>query len=200
MNVPERAVATPALPDTLGADRRPAPVPRSAFVTVLGWLMVAGSFMGILGSLAPLAISGLMVPTLLGDLPPDMQLPVSPVALLRIVALVSLLSSLYTLYASVALLNRRNWARRFFIAMFALGIVCNLMFLASLGLLTFAGALPALDALGLPPALGLMLTAAASFFLGSTLLTTALLWWWVHRLRAPATRAEFLTVPPVGPT
>ena len=191
---------TPALPDTMRADLPPGPVPRSAFVTVLGWLMVAGSFMGILGSLAPLAISGLMSPALLGDPPPDMQPPVSPATLLRILALVSLLSSLYTLYASVALLNRRNWARRFFVAMFALGIVCNLMFLASLGLLTFEGALPALDTLGLPPALGLMLAAAANFFLASTLLTTALLWWWVHRLRAPATRAEFLTHPPAGPT
>lgn len=191
MNLPVPA-APPAARTTPSPLQPPdLPAPPSAFVTVLGWLMVAGSFMGVFGSLAPLTASSLPWATLMGDLPPDVQPPVSPLTLLRVVSLVSLLSSLYTLYASVALLNRRNWARRFFVAMFALGIVCNVLFLMALGLLMFGGALPAPGAFGLAPSLGLMLGAIANFFFGWTVVATLLLWWWVHRLRSAAIRAEF---------
>jgi hypothetical protein len=191
MTLPAPAASSAAHTTAPGAASPVVRPPQSAFVTVLGWLMVAGSFMGALGSLAPLTASSVLLPMLMGDLPPDMQPPISPLAVLRVVAVISLVSSLYTLYASVALLNRKDWARRFFLAMFVLAIVCNLLFLVSLGLLMFGGALPAMGALAVAPGLGFMLGAIANFFFGWTVLATLLLWWWVHRLRSGAVRAEF---------
>jgi hypothetical protein len=166
------------------------PVAPSAFVTVLGWLMIGGSLLGILSSLAPLAASSVM-PAMLGDLPPEMQLPFSPLAVIRWLALASLLSAGYTLYAAAALIGRRNWARRFFILMFALGLACNLLLLVSMGLMSWAGGLAWLDGAMVPAGVGVVFGMLANLLLGWTVLATLLLWWLIHRLRSPSIRAEF---------
>jgi hypothetical protein len=107
----------------------PAP-PQSSFVTVLAWIFIALSGMGVLIAI----IENIMVPVMFPPMPPNTNgLP--PFASfittnLKLLLIVALVMAVATLIVSIGLLRRRNWARILFIVALALGIVWSVLGIA----------------------------------------------------------------------
>lgn len=160
---------------TIGA----APAPRSTFVSVLGWLAIACGALGIVATINQLVFFGAVAEAPIPNIEPLVQ-----EGLFRFVsgaAVLNLALCVVLVYAGYALWKRRNWARRTFIVLFALGIAVNLIWVAFSVLLgsTF----------------GQMAAAFGAFFVVFAILAlaaAALFFWFIKRLRSPAVKNEFV--------
>jgi hypothetical protein len=155
----------------------PAPPARSVLVTVLGWIAIALGTLTVVAALSQFQFFGN-----LGEIPSQMD-PAVQQGLSRSfqgVALLNVALAGFLMYAGYALWKRRNWARRTFIVLFALGVVANVIWVAISAL--FGSMLGQLGA-----AYGAMFAVFAILALG----VAGLFYWFIKRLRSPAVKSEF---------
>jgi hypothetical protein len=111
-----------------------APAERSTFVTVLAWIFIVLSGFSTIMSIFQYVIMSFVFPfarmqasvdaaRARGGIPPGAEFMIGNMRLL--IGSFVLLSAIM-LVASIGLLKRRNWARRAFIALMALGILWNI--------------------------------------------------------------------------
>ena len=164
----------------------PGPAPRSNFVTVLAWTMIAFGAFSILMCLTQLVLAKLLQPALGGGMPLPRLFGESTLAFIRTAMLFGLAWSAGMTYVSWALLQRQNWARILYIALFIVGAVLHLVGIWALGSL---GTMLTYDSL--PPGFDgtlSILTVAVDVLL----VTMAVGYGWLaYRLCTPAIAAEF---------
>jgi hypothetical protein len=171
-------------------------VRRSDFVTVLAWVLIAFNGFGVLGALLQNLMMNFVMPSVLAHAPADPALDDFPLTVFRVVSVLFLVFSAFTTYAAYALLQRRNWARQTFIVLFALSIAWNVLFGAvavfGFGMTDFLGA----GGSTAPPELRVLFKGMAVAFAIFAFAMAAVFVWLIKRLRSPAIRAEFITMPP----
>lgn len=169
----------------------PAPVPRSNFVTVLAWVMIAFGALSAMMALMQGVLLNLYLPTLESTFSQAGPLAGFSFAFLRGWMLAGFAFSVLTTYAACALLQRRNWARIFHIVLFLLGSASHAAIAAALAFGTSLVILPLADAGILPPELQSAFRAAA---IACAILLLAFgvgYVWLARRLLSPAIAAEF---------
>src|SRR5690606_13297464 len=100
--------------------------------------------------------------------------------LMSVITALNVALGAFLMYAGYALWKRRNWARKTFIVLFALGIAANLIWVAFAMLF---GSMVAQTGLGFGSLIAVILIVALGF--------AALFYWFVRRLRSPAVKSEF---------
>jgi hypothetical protein len=179
--------------------------PGNSFVTVLAWISIALALFGLVYGLVQ-TVMGLVLPAdfylrMLNPyggevprLPPLMHWVYTNTLLMGVLMLV--LSAIF-LWVSWALLKRREWGRRGFIAVLVLGTLWQFACIFALpqfieGMLAIqAGALPQGQAM--PPELESFMTAAMMMGGVVALVFAGLHVWIVWKLCTPTVRAEFTT-------
>ena len=191
--------AAPNLPPPIPANTRPA----ASFVTVLAWISIALSLLGLLYGLMQVAMGLLLPPDFYlrmanpygGEpppLPPLMHWFYTNTLLMGVLSLV--LSAIF-LWVSWGVLKRREWARKGFIAILALGTLSQfgsiwmLPQILEATLAMQAGALPPGQAM--PPALDDLMTGVMMIGGVMALTFAALHVWIIWKLCTPTVRAEF---------
>lgn len=192
----------------MSAPNLPPPIPRNArpagnFVTVLAWISIALALLGLLYGLMQ-TVMGLVLPAdfylrMLNPyggepprLPPLMHWIYTNTLLMGVLMLV--LSAIF-LWVSWAVLKRREWGRKGFIAVLVLGTLWQFACIFALpqfieGMLAVqAGALP--QGQTMPPELEGFMTAAMLMGGVVAVVFAALHLWIVWKLCTPAVRAEF---------
>jgi hypothetical protein len=193
--------ATPNLPPPIPGNARPS----SSFVTVLAWISIALALLGLLYGLMQ-TVMGLVLPAdfylrMLNPyggepprLPPLMHWMYTNTLLMGVLMLV--LSAIF-LWVSWAVLKRREWGRKGFIAILVIGTLWQFACIFALpqfieGMLAIqAGALP--QGQTMPPELEGFMTAAMLMGGVVAVVFAALHLWIVWKLCTPAVRAEFDT-------
>lgn len=191
--------AAPNLPPPIPGNARPS----SNFVTVLAWISIALALLGLLYGLMQ-TVMGLVLPAdfylrMLNPyggepprLPPLMHWMYTNTLLMGVLMFV--LSAIF-LWVSWAVLKRREWGRKGFIAVLVLGTLWQFASLFALpdlieGMLAIqAGALPQGQAM--PPELEGFMTAAMLMGGLMAVVFAALHLWIIWKLCTPAVRAEF---------
>ena len=171
---------------------------KSTFVTVLAWIfIVLSGFATLIGIL-----QNIMIQTMFNDpkfseglakAPQGVPAPVSFMASnFKLIFAAFLACFVVTLISSVGLLNRRNWARLFFVGIMALGIVWNIGGLL-LQFTTFSSFPP------LPQAAQHEADAFQSMFMTMMVFSaiiaiafSVLFGWIIKRLLSPPIAAEFI--------
>ena len=163
------------------------PVPRSTFVTVLGWILViltalnlcsavmqtiAFSYLGSAGGLSELGEAGAAVGSVFQGM-----------------SLVFVLITAFMTYAAWSLLQRRNWARVTFVVLFAISFVLNIIWiLLAVGAGSFLGSLVGGSEFAqLGAAANVVLVTLAIFAAVGAVLSG----WLVKRLRSQSVKLEF---------
>ena len=168
-----------------------AAVPRSSFVTVLAWVMIAFGVFGILMSLLQNVLVNTLMPLFESAIPLAGPAGALPIAFFRVAMLVSLAFAVFMTYGAYALLQRRNWARILYIVTFIFSAILHVLVAAAFGLGFSLIDLPAAGTELMSPeiqsALRAMAIALAIFMLAMAVGYV----WLVHRLRSPAIAAEF---------
>jgi hypothetical protein len=164
---------------------------QSNFVTILAWVLIIFNALGVLGALMQNIIVNFVFPKVMATAPPGMPAEQFPLTFFRTLAFLVLLFEVFVLYAAYALLQRRNWARRTFVVLFALGIAWNVLALVGFGLgLGFADLFGvAAQEMPVDPR-----TVFTTIFIGMAvfaILMTVLFVWLIRRLRSPEIKAEF---------
>ena len=158
----------------------------TTFVTVLGWILIGVTGLGVLSMLLQTIMFTVMLamphPPAASPARTPSQLSFPLKMLLGLLVGVSLL----VFASAIAFLKRKGWARRTFVTLFTLAIVFNA---AALLLLLLGGGQPASLAMGerLEPMARTMLVPAGIAAAGLSLLFG----WLIKRLTSPAVRAEF---------
>ncbi|HEX7802789.1 MAG TPA: hypothetical protein VF471_08540 [Pseudoxanthomonas sp.] len=191
--------AAPGLPPPIPGNVRPG----NSFVTVLAWISIALALFGLVYGLVQ-TVMGLVLPAdfylrMLNPyggepprLPPLMHWIYTNTLLMGVLMLV--LSAIF-LWVSWAVLKRREWGRKGFIALLVLGTLWQFACIFALpqfieGMLAVqAGALPQGQAM--PPELEGFMTAAMLMGGVVAVVFAALHLWIVWKLCTPAVRAEF---------
>lgn len=191
--------AAPGLPPPIPDSARPG----NSFVTVLAWISIALALFGLVYGLVQ-TIMGLVLPAdfylrmlnpyggELPRLPPLMHWVYTNTLLMGVLMLV--LSAIF-LWLSWAVLKRREWGRKGFIAVLVLGTLWQFACIFALpqfieGMLAIqAGALPQGQAM--PPELESFMTAAMMMGGVVALAFAGLHLWIVWKLCTPAVREEF---------
>lgn|SRR5690606_18506226 len=156
----------------------PAPAGRSVLVSVLGWLAIASGALTLLAAFNQGELYGMIGEAPIGDVEPAMQEGLS--RLVSVVTALNVALGAFLMYAGYALWKRRNWARRTFIVLFALGIAANLIWVVFAMLF---GSMLAQTGLGFGPLIVVILIVALGF--------AGLSYWFIRRLRSPAVKSEF---------
>ena len=157
----------------------PAPTTRSTLVSVLGWLAIAFGALGVLSTIVQVSFVRSVTETPLAGMDPALQEAASQS--LTGAAVLSIALCGFLMYAGYALWKRRNWARRTFVVLFALGIAANVIWVAFSSL--FSSLFAQLGA-----GFGALFIVFAIFALG----VAALFAWFIKRLRSPAVKSEFV--------
>ncbi|KRG71941.1 hypothetical protein [Pseudoxanthomonas dokdonensis] len=174
--------------------------PRSQFVTVLAWLSLAMAVLGIASGLLQ-ALAWLVTPSgptpmaLLQGMAPQIQLPPLLEWSLRhsqALLLASLLSSVITAWVSWRLLQRRDWARRAFIALLLAGAAMAVAgAVAFAGMMAWARQLSGLDPASIDPAIATLQSALSITLYAGVAMICVLHLYLCWKLCTPAIRAEF---------
>jgi hypothetical protein len=171
---------------------------RSTFVTVLSWLLICFAALGVLGSLMQVVLVTLVMPSF-----PALQQGVSaePVAVqdfaltaMRVLVLVMFALALCVLFSAIALLKRKNWARRTFVVLFALGSAWNILVVVGVVAGLLSGFAVPNPPGGMPQN---MQTVFSTMFgvLGVFACAMAVLFAWIAiRLHSPLVKTEFIGV------
>lgn len=170
----------------------PAPAPRSSFVTVLAWVMLAFGAFGVLMALLQFVLINMLLPGFASGMPLPEPFGALSIAFFRIAMLFSLAFSVFMAYAAWALLKRRNWARILFIVLFIFSAVMHVLAVAAFVFgFSLVGSLPAGNEF-LPPEFQSVLRAMAIAFAIFLAAMAVGYIWLVRRLCAPAIAAEFM--------
>lgn len=180
-----------------------SPRPSNSFVTVLAWISIALALLGLVYGLLQ-AVMGLVMPPdyylrLLNpyggeppQLPPLMQWIYTHTLLMGL--LMTVLSAIF-LWVSWGVLKRKEWGRKGFIAILALGALWQFACVLAIpqfteGMLAIqAGALPQGQAM--PPEFEAVMTAAMLMGGLVAVVFAGLHGWIIWKLCTPAVRAEF---------
>lgn len=156
----------------------------SGFVTVLAWIII--SFAGLV---AVSLLLQLIVWSVLFSLPHFLPQGTGDAErVLRFFLLVLFAFSVFVLLTAIALLKRREWARRAFIALFGLLIGLNLLSLVPFLLAAFSGsASTSGDSDQFQTLVTVMIIPAAVFAIGMSVLFG----WLIRRLTSRYVRREF---------
>lgn len=167
-------------------------VPQSTFVTVLAWIFVVFGGFGVFGALMQNVMINVMMPTFIKSQATAAQpVPAFPVGIFRVMGIFFLVLTSFVTYAAYALLKRRNWARRTFVVLFALGIVFNVVWAVGFGLGAGFSNFPTSGEHAAPPGMHTMLTVMATMFAVFALAVSILFGWLIKRLRSTSVKAEF---------
>src|SRR5687768_11873504 len=171
----------------------PLSVERSTFVTVLGWILVALSALALLSSLVQGVLLEATARELLEAQPADLQPPGEFLyGMFRGISLINVVLTGLLTYAAYAFLRRRNWARRTFLVLFAIGLAGNVMTVLMFGTMSGLASLVASEGPSpLPAEAGSLFKGMFSVWAVCAIGTAVLLGWLIKRLRSPAVRAEF---------
>lgn len=165
---------------------------RSTFVTVLGWILIALSALALLTSVGRGVWLEVATQEVLAAQPRDMQVPGQLISgLFRGVSLLNVVLTASLTYAAYAFLARRNWARRTFVVLFAIGLAGNVLTVLLFGtMFGFAGA--AVSQVESPLGqIGSLFAAMFVFWAVFAIGFAVLFGWLIKRLRSPAVKAEF---------
>jgi len=169
-----------------------ASIPESTFVTVLAWIFIVFGGFGVFGSLMQNIMINLMMPAFFkSQAATDQPVPPFPIGIFRAFGIFFLLFVSFVTYAAYALLRRRNWARRTFVVLFALGIVVNVVWAIGFGLGAGFSSFPTTGENAAPPGMRAMFTAMAAMFAVFALAISFLFGWLIKRLRSTSVKAEF---------
>lgn len=175
---------------------------RSSFVTVLAWIFIVISGYMTLGGIFQNIMLARFLPqmgleaALATHSAADVGLPSFFAFMFRyfqLIAAVTLVVAVATLAASIGLLKRENWARRFFIALMTVGIVWNvvMVILQQVMISQMAG-------FGAPAdfraQLQFMRVAVFVVSLIMAIAMSVLFWWIIRKLRSAPIVAEFAPV------
>lgn len=168
-----------------------APVPRSSFVTVLAWLMIAFGAFGVLMSLMQAVLLSVLLPAFEATASLPGPLGAIPLRFLRVALLFSIAFSAFMTYGAWALLKRRNWARILFIVLFIASVVTHVIVVVAIA--AGASLMGSLMTGGeiLPPEFQPMLRAMSIAFAVFMLAMAAGYAWLAYRLCSPTIAAEF---------
>jgi hypothetical protein len=157
----------------------PASAERSTLVSVLGWIAIVFGALGIYSSVAQMVFFSGLAEAPIPDVDPALQ----EVAFrsFGVMSVLSIALAGFLMCTGYALWKRRNWARRTFVVLFALGIASNVIWVA------FSAMFGSLFA-QFGAALGAIFVVFAIFALGMA----ALFAWLIKRLRSPAVKSEFV--------
>lgn len=174
--------------------------PRSQFVTVLAWLSLAVALLSLTSGLlqALILLVGPQQPGLLQVLQsvaPQVQVPPLlewSLRHLRALLLVSLLSSGVTAWVSWQLLQRREWARRVFIALLlASAAMAAGGAIAFADMMAWANRLAGVDPAMIDPAIAAIQSALVTTLYAGIAVIFMLHLYLCWKLCTPAIRAEF---------
>jgi uncharacterized protein (DUF486 family) len=164
--------------------------PQSTFVTVLAWLAICLNGFGVAIALMQNVMVNFLMPTMIANSPQGAA-AAFPLSVFRVLALLFLAILAFMTYAGYGLLKRRNWARRTFVVVCALGIawsaLCMLMFALGFGLGRFPPSGPAAP----PPNMKAVFTTVMVMTSVLTIGMCILFGWIIKRLRSATVRAEF---------
>jgi hypothetical protein len=163
----------------------PAAAGRSTLVSVLGWLAIVCGALGILSAVVQAAFFNS-----LSDMPVagvDPAVKEATTRSLTVMAFLNVAISGFLMYVGYALWKRRDWARRTFVVLLALGILANVIwFFFSL---VFGSLFSQLGS-----GFGAVFGVFGIFAVG----VAALFVWFIKRLRSPAVKSEFARRVDVG--
>lgn len=177
----------------------PAP-PQSSFVTIVAWIFIALSGIGVAITLLQNIMVQTMFPSVLPTPPNARNAPAFfafIVTNFKLVILVPLVIAAACLVVSIGLLKRRNWARILFIAFLAIGILWHVLGVAFQ--IVLFGSFDTMFA-NLPPPKGApdfergfhtMLIVMQIFGALLAVGFTILYGWLIKRLVSPSIAAEF---------
>jgi len=171
----------------------PLSIERSTFVTVLGWILVSLSALAFSSSLIQGVLLEVTARELLETQPADLQ-PAGELlsGLFRGVSLINVVLTGLLTYAAYAFLRRRNWARRTFLVLFAIGMAGNVMTVLMFGTMSALTSLVASQSPSpLPAEAGSLFKGMLFIWALCAIATAVLLGWLIKRLRSPAVKAEF---------
>jgi hypothetical protein len=173
----------------------PQPAARSTFVTVLAWVLITFGGFAVFVALMQNVMINVMLPTLVANLPASGQATqVFPTGVFRVFGICWLLFASFMTYSAYALLKRRNWARRTFVVLFALGIAWNVLFVLGFGFGVGFAKFPTTGPAAVPPEMHMMMSAMAAMFGVFALVMSILYGWLIKRLRSASVKAEFSSV------
>lgn len=156
-----------------------APAARSTLVSVLGWIAIGFGALGVYSSVAQMVLFSSLAEAPIPNVDPALLEIAS--GTFRGMSVLSIALAGFLMYTGYALWKRRNWARRTFVVLFALGIVANVIWVA------FSAMFGSLFA-QFGAAFGAIFVVFAVF----ALCVAALFAWFVKRLRSPAVKSEFV--------
>jgi hypothetical protein len=159
------------------------------FVTVLAWILIVLCMLAFASAiLQMIAVGGLSAPR--GAAEPQIAEGVG--GFFRGIAVANVAITAFFAYAAYALLQRRNWARRTFVVVFAVGLAANLLSIVAFGLgAWFAGSLFSSLAQEQGGEIGSVFTALFVFGAVFAVAMSLLHGWLLKRLRSAAVKSEF---------
>ncbi|MBI2841297.1 MAG: hypothetical protein HYX75_23505 [Acidobacteria bacterium] len=171
-------------------------VPRSPFVTAVGWVFLAFSAMGtFIGVLQNLMVATLFPVEKMNDAaradPEFAKLPIFFQFFMTHIWLwfaLALLVSSTTLAASIGLLRRKDWGRRLMVVLLGLGVA---WFVGSLGLAWSLFSSAPFHGQPVPPGFSGFLVVMQVFMVVFALGLAVLFVWIIRRLLSERIRAEF---------
>lgn len=170
----------------------PASAPQSTFVTTLAWTLITFNGFGVFWALMQNVIVIFVFPSMIAtDTPTGQALQALPMTFFRVAGVLFLGFAVFMTYAAYALLKRRNWARRTFIVVFAVSIVCNILSAVVFGLGFGLAEFPAWDQAAVPPEFRALFTWIVAVLAILSVGMSVLFAWLIKRLRSPSVKAEF---------
>lgn len=168
----------------------------ATFVTVLGWVLVVLSGCSLVTSIMQNVMVSFVLPAMEQDVAQTQQEWSGVMFAVRLLAGFMLCVAAFLLFAAWSFLKRRDWARKTFVALFALSaIVGGLVFLVlGLGMGVF-DLLPTPHSGQTPPTLGSLFRVMAVMIGLVAAVFAALFLWLIKRLRSADVRAEFQVRP-----
>jgi len=165
----------------------------ATFVTGLGWVLIVLTAFGLITSVMQNVMFSFILPTVEEQVPVTEQMPQGFLVAFRVFAVVLLCVSAFLVFAAWSFLKRRNWARKTFVVVFALGAAWSaFVFLAfGLGFGVFDVFREPPSAAGMPPSFQAVFRVMGIMFGTLAAGVGALLIWLIRRLRSSDVRAEF---------
>jgi hypothetical protein len=173
---------------------------QSTIGTVLAWELRVLSGFSLFGALMQNVMINFVFPTMLATMPEQsgQTFPPFTMIIFRVFALVLLSVAVFSTYAAYALLKRRNWARRTFIVLFALGIAWNVLGVLAFGIGFSLATLPTSGTDAVPFDMQAMLKGMVAVLAVFTVAMSVLFGWLIKRLHSPSIKAEFTEPSPAS--
>jgi uncharacterized membrane protein YozB (DUF420 family) len=165
----------------------------ATFVTGLGWVLIVLTGFGLITSVMQNVMFSFVLPSVEEQVPVTEQMPHGFLIAFRVLVAFMLCVSAFLVFAAWSFLKRRNWARKTFVVVFALGAVWSaFVFLAvGLGFGVFDVFREPPSATGVPPSVQAAFRVMAIMFGTLAAGIGALFVWLIKRLRSSDVRAEF---------